>query len=429
MLSPAQLAVPARLGYLVNSRWFQFLCGVASAVALPLALVALIWSPDVLDGKIVRNSVIASTAAFMSGWLWYRKLIRHPGVQGLENVLTAFIVPFALSAAVLLLARLEYTRVYLSAAFLLTVVTFVAIEVIASAKAQRNFLVVPFGAFERVIYQPGASWTVMQAPLVPPKTVTGIVADLRADLPEEWTRMLAEAVLAGVAVFHVKQVDEALSGKVDIEHMSENQFGSLLPSLGYRRLKTILDFALALALVPVLLPIFAITAIAIRIDSRGPVLFRQERVGFGGRMFKVVKFRTMRHRGKCDYEERDDAMTRTNDVRVTRVGRFLRRTRIDELPQVYNILRGQMSWIGPRPEALALSQWYSAELPFYSYRHIVKPGITGWAQINQGHVTDLSDVHDKLRYDFYYIKYFSTWLDLLVLIRTVRIIVGGFGAK
>jgi lipopolysaccharide/colanic/teichoic acid biosynthesis glycosyltransferase len=430
MLSPAPLAVRARLGSTAESRGFQFLCGVLSAVALPMALVAAIWSSDALSGDIVRNSVIASTIAFMSGWLWYRRLVRHPGVQGLENVLTAFIVPFALAAAVLLLARLEYTRVYLSAAFVLTVVIFAGIEIVVSARAQRHFLVVPFGDFKRLLVERHADWTMMDAPEVPTQRVTAVVADLRADLPDEWERMLAESVLAGIPVFHVKQIEEALSGRVDIEHMSENQLGSLLPSLGYRRLKTIADFTVAVALLPLLIPLFAVVALAIRLDSPGPIFFRQKRVGFAGRMFEVVKFRTMRQRSAGEVgDERRAAMTASGDSRITRVGRFLRRTRIDELPQVINILRGQMSWIGPRPEALSLSRWYSAEIPFYSYRHIVKPGVTGWAQVNQGHVTDLSDVHDKLRYDFYYIKHFSTWLDLLVLIRTIRIVVGGFGAK
>jgi lipopolysaccharide/colanic/teichoic acid biosynthesis glycosyltransferase len=123
------------------------------------------------------------------------------------------------------------------------------------------------------------------------------------------------------------------------------------------------------------------------------------------------------------------AMTMSNDSRITRVGRLLRRTRLDELPQIINILRGEMSWIGPRPEAEPLSRWYEAELPFYRYRHIVPPGITGWAQVNQGHVSDLNQVMDKLHYDFFYIKNFSPWLDALIVVKTVQTVISGFGSK
>ena len=174
-----------------------------------------------------------------------------------------------------------------------------------------------------------------------------------------------------------------------------------------------------------------VIAVLIRLDSPGPILFRQRRMGYRGMPFNMLKFRTMvtRQVGSGDDAAREDAITRGGDDRVTRIGRFLRRTRIDELPQIVNILRGEMSWIGPRPEAVPLSRWYEAELPFYAYRHIVRPGITGWAQVNQGHVAELDDVHVKLHYDFYYIKFFSSWLDLLIALRTVGIMLTGFGAK
>jgi lipopolysaccharide/colanic/teichoic acid biosynthesis glycosyltransferase len=118
-----------------------------------------------------------------------------------------------------------------------------------------------------------------------------------------------------------------------------------------------------------------------------------------------------------------------NDDRITRIGSWLRRTRIDELPQIFNILKWEMSWIGPRPEAEVLSLWYAGELPFYRYRHVVKPGISGWAQVNQGHVAEVAEVHRKLQYDFYYIKYFSPWLDLFILFRTMKTMLSGFGAR
>ena len=145
----------------------------------------------------------------------------------------------------------------------------------------------------------------------------------------------------------------------------------------------------------------------------------------------MVKFRTMRERvvGDDDESRRDDAITRTDDDRITRIGKVLRKSRLDELPQMWNVLTGEMSWIGPRPEARALADWYAAEIPFYDYRHIVQPGITGWAQVNQGHVADIEAINTKLRLDFYYVKNMSFWLDVLIALKTLRVVLRGLGAK
>jgi lipopolysaccharide/colanic/teichoic acid biosynthesis glycosyltransferase len=173
-----------------------------------------------------------------------------------------------------------------------------------------------------------------------------------------------------------------------------------------------------------------VLGILIRLDSPGPAIFRQQRIGYGGKPFSMLKFRTMHDRRRASGGDAlRESMTLDGDARITRIGRFLRRSRIDELPQLVNVLLGQMSLIGPRPEAVPLSGWYSREVPFYLYRHIVRPGITGWAQVNQGHVAELSDVNLKLHYDFFYIKNFSFWLDLLITMKTVRIVLTGFGAK
>ena len=171
----------------------------------------------------------------------------------------------------------------------------------------------------------------------------------------------------------------------------------------------------------------ALIALAIRIDSKGTMLFRQKRIGHAGKRITVYKFRTMRPVDIAD--ERRAAMTSDDDERITRVGRMLRNLRLDELPQIINILKWEMSWIGPRPEAEILSKWYTSELPFYRYRHVVKPGISGWAQVNQGHVAEVEEVNRKLQYDFYYIKYFSPWLDLLILLRTIKVMLTGFGSR
>jgi exopolysaccharide biosynthesis polyprenyl glycosylphosphotransferase len=237
--------------------------------------------------------------------------------------------------------------------------------------------------------------------------------------------------LSGIPVYHFRTVAETQSGQVKITHLSENDLGSLIPNMSYLSIKRAIDVIGALVLIPLCLPVFAAVALLIRLDSPGSVFFLQERMGYRGRTFRIIKFRTMRERRAVEGkpEDRESTKTRADDDRITRIGRFLRTTRLDELPQIVNVLRGEMSIIGPRPEACALSAWYDAELPFYPYRHIVRPGITGWAQVNQGHVTEVEDVLDKLRYDFYYIKNISLWLDLLIALKTVRVVARGIGAR
>jgi lipopolysaccharide/colanic/teichoic acid biosynthesis glycosyltransferase len=257
-----------------------------------------------------------------------------------------------------------------------------------------------------------------------------IVADLRADIPDEWERFLADRALNGALVMHVKQMEESLTGRVAIEHLSENTLGSLIPGIIFAKFKRAGDIVTAAIALPLFAPFLVLVAILIKLDSRGPVLFFQQRMGYRGQPFLMYKFRTMRQvspGGSAD--PRIAAITRDDDERVTRFGKFLRQYRIDELPQLLNVLKGEMSWIGPRPEAVPLSLWYEAELPFYRYRHIVRPGITGWAQVKQGHVADVDEVLWKLHYDFYYIKNFSFWLDLLIVARTIRTILSGFGAR
>src|SRR6185295_17946217 len=324
-----------------------------------------------------------------------------------------------------------YDRVGLLAGFLLHVFWLYLLYVYAERGIRRRFAVVPFGEISNLTRIPGVDWKLLTRPrLHDTRNCQAIVADFSEDLPDEWEAFLADAALAGRMVYQVKQLSESLTGRVEIEHLSENSFGSLLPARGYFHLKGLIDFLFAVAILPVALPVMAGCALAILTDSKGSVLFRQKRVGHAGKPITVYKFRTMRpvelDDEVEDQDERAAAMTRDDDDRITRVGRVLRNLRLDELPQIFNILKWQMSWIGPRPEAEVLSVWYADELPFYRYRHVVKPGISGWAQVNQGHVAEVHDVHRKLYYDFYYIKYFSPWLDLLILFRTVKTMLTGW---
>jgi lipopolysaccharide/colanic/teichoic acid biosynthesis glycosyltransferase len=371
----------------------------------------------------LAGNVVAIVIAF-----WARLSIEtYPGIQRSYVIFPAALTGHGLVLTWFVLTRFPYDRFGLAAGFVLHVFWLYLLYVYAERRIRRRYAVVPFGSVERLFGVDQIDWLALSRPrLHDARNCTAIVADFSADLPDEWEAFLADAALAGRVVYQVKQLWESLSGRVDVEHLSENSFGSLVPMRGYFYLKSLIDFVIAVLLLPIVVPVMLVLAVAIRIDSTGPALFRQKRVGHAGKPIIVYKFRTMRPVHIED--ERRAAITSKDDDRITRVGRWLRKLRLDELPQIINILRWEMSWIGPRPEAEVLSRWYTADIPFYRYRHVVKPGITGWAQVNQGHVADVDEVKEKLHYDFYYIKYFSPWLDVLIVFRTVKTMLTGWGA-
>jgi exopolysaccharide biosynthesis polyprenyl glycosylphosphotransferase len=311
---------------------------------------------------------------------------------------------------------------------LLCIIWFFLVYLRAQRRGELSIGIVPTGAALHLSKINSVDWRVLDGPDSDASDLTAIVADLRSDLPDAWERRLTDYALEGLPVYHSKQLMESLTGQVELEHLSENSFGGLAPVSAYMTIKHTIDWIGAAIVLIILLPILIALAIAIRLDSPGPAIFRQKRVGYRGRPFTVYKFRSMTTRAAPE-DNRAQAMTQANDQRVTRIGRFLRTSRIDELPQLLNVLKGEMSWIGPRPEAEVLSRWYETEIPFYRYRHIVLPGITGWAQVSQGHVAEVNDVRLKLHYDFYYIKHFSPWLDLLIVARTINTMLTGFGAR
>ena len=384
-----------------------------------------------LDLPSTVNTQLTSLIAAVVALLVFRRVTIYPGARAFGFILPAFSTTFGVAAAAMLVSRVSYSGSMLLARYLASVsVTFLLGYFNQHAEPQRMYYV-PAGKTGIVNDAPDVDWVRMVEPIVPDDPHAAIAVDLRSSHSPEWERMLAQAALAGIPVYHTKQLRESLTGRVQIEHLSENCFGSLLPALGYRGVKRTIDIVASIALLPILVVPLIVIALLVRASSPGPILFHQRRMGYCGIPFDMIKFRTMVEQASTtgDAAARQSAMTRDADDRITDIGRFLRRSRIDELPQIINILRGEMSWIGPRPEAVTLSVWYDSELPFYAYRHIVRPGITGWAQVNQGHVAELDDVHVKLHYDFYYIKFFSSWLDLLIALRTIGIMVTGFGAK
>jgi len=417
--------------YLIRKR-FQF----AGALLFGALLPWLARGP--LPGKMFEaaslNTLVGNAIAVAIAF-WTRLSIEtYPGIRRSSVILPAALTGHGIAVVWFVLTRFPYDRIGLAAGFLLHVAWLYILYIRAERKVRRRIAVVPFGATDRLARITTVDWHPLKRPhLHDTRSCNAIVADFSAELPDEWEAFLADAALAGRIVYQVKQLSESLTGRVELEHLSENSFGSLLPARGYFHLKGLVDFTFAILILPIAVPLMVLCAIAIRLDGKGSVLFRQKRVGHAGHPIIVYKFRTMRpvddDADQDHHARRKAAMTDDSDDRITRVGRTLRNLRLDELPQIINILKWEMSWIGPRPEAEVLSVWYTSELPFYRYRHVVKPGISGWAQVNQGHVAEVHEVHRKLQYDFYYIKYFSPWLDILILFRTVKTMLTGWGAR
>jgi lipopolysaccharide/colanic/teichoic acid biosynthesis glycosyltransferase len=412
---------------LLARKRFQFASALVVAALFPwwvrgTFIGGRLFEPAAINA--LAANAVAVTLAF-----WVRLSLEiYPGIRRSYVILPSALTAHGVVIVWFLLTRLPYDRVALAAGFLLHVLWLYILYISAERQLRTRIAVVPFGGVHRLLEFGGVDWHVLNHPrLRATRGCEGIVADFGADIPDEWEAFLADAALAGRIVYQFKQLGESLTGRVEIEHLSENSFGCLVPARGYFHLKALIDFIFAVMLLPLVVPMMLGVAIAIRCESAGPVIFRQQRIGHGGRPITVYKFRTMQI--AQDAPVRDSAITAEDDVRITRLGKILRTFRIDELPQIFNILKGEMSWIGPRPEAEALSAWYTKELPFYRYRHVVKPGISGWAQVNQGHVAEVDEVHRKLQYDFYYIKYFSPWLDLLIFLRTIKTIMTGFGSK
>jgi lipopolysaccharide/colanic/teichoic acid biosynthesis glycosyltransferase len=406
---------------------FQLGVGLLAPVLIPY-MIRYRFELRSGDLAALNNSLIGTTLALVAGYYAFRRVSHYPGVRASYHILPTFAATYGLALAVFFFARLDYSRLHFLTSFLVCVCWYYIVYFKLQRQHRLTIGVVPYGDVRGLLDIREVHWITLSDPEREEAAYDAVVADLRSDIPDEWERFLADRALAGTLVMHVKQMEESLTGRVAIEHLSENNFGSLIPGIVYAKVKRVSDLAVSALLLPLLIPVFLLVALLIRLDSRGPILFRQERMGYRGERFRMYKFRSMREAGDFP-DARMAAMTQDDDARVTRVGKYLRRYRIDELPQIVNIIKGEMSWIGPRPEAVPLSLWYEAELPFYRYRHIVRPGITGWAQVKQGHVADVGDVLWKLQYDFYYIKNFSFWLDVLIVARTVRTILSGFGAR
>ena len=254
-----------------------------------------------------------------------------------------------------------------------------------------------------------------------------LVLDLRSVLSDEMAQFVSSSNIAGYQVRALSNVYEEHTGRMAIVHLAEGWELSAPVSRnrGYEPVKRVAEVVATLGTAPLWLILAGIIWVAVRIDSPGPALYHQERVGLMGKPFTLHKFRTMVNNA----DVQGPRFARPDDARLTRVGRVLRRFRIDEIPQLWNVIRGDLSLVGPRPEQVGFVNDFERSIPFYGYRHLIRPGVTGWAQVNYGYADDEADTVEKLTYDLYYVKHMSPWLDLGILGQSIWTVISGFGAR
>ncbi|MCU1385646.1 MAG: tuaA [Acidobacteria bacterium] len=253
------------------------------------------------------------------------------------------------------------------------------------------------------------------------------LADARGKLPMD--KLLDIRLDSGVTFDHLASVYEEYTGKIALENLRPSW---LIFSEGFRKNRLLLatkratDLLVSALGAIIAAPIMLLVALAVRCTSQGPIFYHQRRVGLHGRVFTVHKFRTM----KVDAERHTGPMWSTaNDDRITPIGRLLRRTRLDELPQLWNVLIGEMSFVGPRPERPEFVRELTAKIPFYGQRHVLKPGLTGWAQVRYTYGASVEDAIEKLQYDLYYIKNLSVALDLVIMLETIKTVILRRGSR
>jgi lipopolysaccharide/colanic/teichoic acid biosynthesis glycosyltransferase len=369
--------------------------------------------------------MVADALAFFISAFALRRFERFPQKNSLAFILPIGLSVFGMIVTTLLVLRFSYSIKIIGVGLLMTLAMMSLQHALSSRNRHLKLAVVPLGealSFENTDHY---SFVRLSSPTTLDATFDGLLADMHSDLlSPDWERFLSDCALKRIPVYNAMQFRESLTGKVNVRHLISNNFGDLSPSIFHQNLKRVIDVIFLLTFSPFILFVMLLITIWIKLDSPGGVFFIQPRMGFNGRWFNVIKFRSMvvDHNGSHFTAEGEDC-------RITKVGRFIRKYRLDELPQFWNVLKGEMSLIGPRPESAELARWYDSEVPFFAYRHVVRPGISGWAQVMHGYAAGVDDMKDKLAYDFYYIKHFSLWLDILIWHKTIRTMLTGFGSR
>jgi len=410
-----------------GGKFGSLLFHLAGMVAMcVLSTLASFEKPAIVLDDVNKIVFLGSVCvSFSAIWFFLSRFTRYPNRNWMETTFVIVSSVFLALVLVLVLTRLFYSRTFLITAYAFSMSWFMYTTLIVLARDRKVYTLLPFEGAEALKALP-LEHINFETASEPSERIDsdGIVLDVVREIPKDWARTLVDCQVRGIPLIHHVALYEAVTGKVPEQELSKGMAGST-PHRLYPIFKRAGDIAMVLATLPIWGPVLAMAALVIRVRHGGPVLFIQDRVGREGKIFRIVKLRTMHHRP----EDRTAKAASRNDPRITPFGKLLRKYRIDELPQFWNVLKGEMSLIGPRPEQVPFVEDFEKEIPYFGYRHLVRPGITGWAQVSQGYSSGGKEAFEKLQFDLYYIRNCSLTLDLLIVFRTIQTILTGFGSR
>ena len=371
----------------------------------------------------IRVSALLITGIYLIIFLVALRLSRWIRFRIGEQLLSVWLLLGLAGTLGLMMFRLPYSVTFLG---LIYPTATVILLLFGKGLSQRSSmrLGVPAQLIDQIDNSTGA-FVLMDSASLPESAIDAVLVSGEQLSDSGWTPFLSWCALNAVPVIMLRDYIEAESGRVDLKNFTFTDLLRVRSSDTYLFVKRVFDAVCSLLLLFVFSILMALVMVVIKLETTGPAIFAQQRIGLGGVSFTMYKFRSM----VTDAERGGAQFAARGDKRVTRVGKFIRKYRIDELPQLYNVLRGDMSLIGPRPEQKNLLDELVEEIPLFPFRHSVRPGITGWAQVCQGYAYDVNSSSEKITYDLFYIKNLSFLLDMTIIVRTIRIMLTGFGSR
>jgi lipopolysaccharide/colanic/teichoic acid biosynthesis glycosyltransferase len=396
------------------------------AAILPVVYSVILfdqWDPFALPRRslpLLVLTVACNLLLVLTGFLARGRLERK-----LARVLANAMVIHAVVCSAVIIVGLSHSRAMLLAGFFISIACGLCAVFFASRPGTRRVGAIALGQSPDIERWLGPMVDVIRDFSADLRQYDVVLVDFNEALPGPLAKSMSRAVMAGTEVAHIAEYLERWRGRVSPAHCELDHVNTAAIAGPYSFIKRLGDIGLVVVAAPIFLPILTIAALAVALDLGRPVLFVQNRVGWGGAIFRMYKLRTMRERLPGEPVR----ATAKGDDRITPLGAVLRRFRIDEIPQVWNVLRGEMSLIGPRPEQPELVREYAEQIPAFSYRHLVRPGITGWAQVCFGYAENTQETREKLTYDLHYIKEFGFAIDLKVAIMTLWVLISGASSR